>query len=60
MTTQTATRRTAESIQALVAIALAARLTRDRDLERVAVWQLREEFGIRLGFLRNSKRGAAR
>ena len=37
---------------ALVAIARAARIVRDRDLERAARNELRERFGIELSFVR--------
>lgn len=43
---------TSDSPAALVAIARAARIVRDRDLERSARQELRERFGIELSFLR--------
>jgi hypothetical protein len=41
---------------ALVAIAVAARKTGDRDLERAALRELREVHGIRLSFARGDQR----
>ena len=55
MSTATATH---DSLQALVVIARAAHLTRDRDLKQTTLKKLREEHGIDVRFLRNCKQEA--
>ena len=41
----------------LVAIAIAARQSRDREMERSALRELRESHGINLSFCRQSRKG---
>jgi hypothetical protein len=45
---------------ALVAVAVAARKTGDRDLERAAVRELREAHGIKLSFVRETPKAGNR